>query len=188
MNRLNTSSQKRVQRDFRSRSLPAVTLSALIICGLSISSCAKESVTKANPNVPRVVLSIRTSGGRCAGACNSELTTIKSDGEFSTVMANEATPTTLVLPNKGPGHIEKAKMAEFLALFSTTKVADIELLPKTVSLCPSAHDGRDIEVEIMLPAGLVSASNCMVNLETAHPLTTAAMKIRTAINDQLSKK
>ena len=87
MNRLNTSSQKRVQRDFRSRSLPAVTLSALIICGLSISSCAKESVTKA-----------------------------------------------------------------------------------------------------MLPAGLVSASNCMVNLETAHPLTTAALKIRTAINDQLTKK
>ena len=198
MNRLNTSFQKRAQSDFRSRSLRATTSSALIICVLSISSCAKQSVTKApvatavetsaNPNVPRVVLSIRISGGRCAGACNSELSTVKSDGEFSTVMANEATPTTLIVPSKGPGQIGRAEMAEFLALLSTTKVADIESLPKTVSICPSAHDGRDIEIEIMLPAGLVSASNCTVNLETAHPLTTAALKIRTAINEQLREK
>ena len=88
-----TSFKRGVQRKLRSRSLPAVTLSALIICGLSISSCAKESVTKANPDVPRVVLSIRTFGGRCAGACNSELSTIKSDGEFSTVIANGWQPS-----------------------------------------------------------------------------------------------
>ena len=96
-----------------------------------------------------MVLSIWTSGGRCAGACNSELSTVKSDGEFSTAIANEATPTTLILPSKGPGQIEKTEMAEFLALLGATKVADIESLPKTVSICPSAHDGRDIEVEIV---------------------------------------
>jgi hypothetical protein len=98
-------------------------------------------------------------GGFCAGACPVDIVSIQDDGSWQ-AMHGETYDS---------GHLDAASLARLKALIASGSAGLAQLPP--ASYCPSAADGRDVDVTFFTDDTWAWASNCRNNFAGNELLT-----------------
>jgi hypothetical protein len=104
--------------------------------------------TTTKPTPSKFLVQYHEEGGHCQAACPEESATIGADGSWSATTGPVATNGTLA----------PAQLQELKGLIRS-EAGRLGSLPPS-SGCPSAYDGRDIEVSFSTDGGRVTVSNC----------------------------
>jgi hypothetical protein len=139
------------------------------------------------PTVPAVapaMITVRETGGMCKGVCPEILTQIFENGTWTQAVEIIPAATTGTTPPFS-GTLDAADTKKLFALLTPTALDEIAKLPATEKYCPSAADGRD-HIYAVTSGGAqpkeMKATDCSVNLRTAHPLLTAISDAYTKIS------
>jgi hypothetical protein len=119
----------------------------LLAAGLALGLVAATGCTEPPPPA-KVLVQYHESGGHCRETCPEERATINADGSWSATAGPVATNGTLTA----------AQLDELEGLIRR-EAGGLRNLPPS-SGCPSAYDGRDVEVTYGTAGGNVSVSNC----------------------------
>jgi hypothetical protein len=128
----------------------------------------------------RYLIEVRSSGGLCAAPCEPTLHRLLGGRLESSVdpsvVATAPVPQTTLPPRIVV--LTTGEDADLQRLWTaTTRESLLVAQRRAAPLCPSAADGTDIAITIMLPVESVTLSNCEFDLSTAGQLVDLALAI-----------
>jgi hypothetical protein len=135
----------------------AVRLAVATVALAAVSACQNPgpgpghpTTSGTRPSDDKILVEYYERGGHCREICPEERATINADGSWAATSGPVATNGTLTA----------AQLAELKDLIQTQARRLNSLPPSNDDICPSAYDGRDIDITFHTSGREVTVSNC----------------------------